>query len=119
MTEEEATKIRHIVKDVYDERMSEDDAIEYIKAETRQSRRSASMIVYVFNKMKQGKVYTREMNLILTEYFLAQIFADDGVIGLKMALEALLEHIQTLEKNGKNRPGLRRTHAKFSDKLPK
>ncbi len=118
MTEEEATKIRHIVKDVYDGRMSENDAIEYIKAETRQSRRSASMIVYVFNKMKQGKVYTREMNLILTEYFLAQIFADDGVGGLKLGLNALAEHIEYRERNA-NRPGLRRIHAKFSDKLPK
>ena len=119
MTEEEAIKIRNVVKDVYDGRMSKNDAIEYIKAETMQSRRSASMIIYVFNKMKDGKVYKREMNQIITEYFLAQIFADDGVRGLKMALEALLEHIQYLEKNGKNRQGLRIIYAKFSDKLSK
>ena len=117
MTKKEATEICCAVKDVYDNKISKKEAVDYILENTGQGKSSTDTFIYVFREMKSGRHYTREINLILTECFLDDIFENDLVAGLEMALQALWEHIQGREEDGRNKPGLRRIHAKFSAML--
>ncbi|RXG31863.1 HNH endonuclease [Leeuwenhoekiella marinoflava] len=61
-------------------------------------KRSSSLdYIYAYSKMMQGKLYTRTINAYATNYYLHEIFKQQGAQGLRSALLSLKAHIEYYE----------------------
>ena len=95
ITLEIVKEIYPLAKDVYEERIKLDDALDEL--EKIMYRGSALMYVNIFKAMRRGESYTRTMNTYATRYFLEQILKDYQQEGLELALNALNAHIEYFE----------------------
>lgn len=70
----------------------------FLIAETGINRSSAFDYIYAYSKLRDGKLYTRTINSITTDYYLSKIYEENGVNGLKVALLAISQHIDYYEQ---------------------
>lgn len=59
--------------------------------------KSASGYIYVYSNLVSGKLFTRTINAMATEYFLTEIFKTKGLNVLNNALLSLSLHIDYYE----------------------
>ena len=84
-------------KDVYHERISQNDALDNLEIGHGMNRGSASDYIVNFKKMLDGEKYTRTNNAETTDYFLTQILSDYGFVKLGNAIKAANEHVDYYE----------------------
>ncbi len=101
-------------KAVYEGRISLHEALDQLENISR--RATANVYFHVFIAMREGKRYTRTINMSATKYFLNQIFTDYGSEGLKTALHALDSHMEYFEGfiGGGNMKNMRRMRNGFA-----
>lgn len=69
-------------------------------------------------QMLAGERYTRTMNITATKYFLEQILADEGQVGLSNALVSVRKHAAYYAEQGKSSlPSIMALVAEFEDAL--
>jgi|TARA_B110000261_G_scaffold154219_1_gene185617 5-methylcytosine-specific restriction enzyme A len=61
------------------------------------NRNSAVDYIYLYSNLIQGKLYTRTSNAYGTEYYLTNIYEENGIQGLENGLLSLLQHIEYYE----------------------
>lgn len=61
------------------------------------NRNSAVDYIYLYSNLIQGKLYTRTSNAYGTEYYLTNIYEENGTSGLENGLLSLLQHIEYYE----------------------
>lgn len=83
-------------KDVYNGRLSRQEAIEKMVNEGMNSG-SAPINIQVFNRLMNGEKSTRTLSAITFEYFLKKILQDFAPAQFAICLEALLKHIDYME----------------------
>lgn len=107
-------------KNVYDEKINKENAIDSLEKEFGMNRGSAADYVNNFQHMLNGKKYTRTMNNEGTEYYLTKIRSDYSTKKLSNALTSIDQHITYYEglKHGKLN-GIREIHNKYKKLLEK
>src|SRR5690606_35852881 len=70
----------------------------HLIAETGLNRSSAFDYIYAYEKLRNGKLYTRTINASATDYYLENILKENGSIGLQTALSSLFNHIEYYEQ---------------------
>lgn len=89
--------------DVYYEKTSKQEAIDYLVNEIGMNRSSASGYIVNFKKMMDGEKYTRTNNAEQTDYILTHILSDYGIAKLGKAIKAAKEHVAYYEGLGKSK----------------
>lgn len=67
-------------------------------SQTGLKKSSAFDYIYAYGKLRNGKLYTRTINADTTDYYLSQIYKEEGKTELKKALLALYLHIEYYEE---------------------
>lgn len=79
---------------------------------------SAKDILYAFQNLRNGTRFTRTLSNAYFEFFLAKIFENQGAEGLRIALDAIWQHIDYYEeKANTTRCSLRLIVQKFEEIL--
>lgn len=80
---------------VFEGKKNKKDAIEFLSAENglAMNKRSAGYYLNAYLCMRQGKYYKMTINNEASKYFLDQIYLDNGIDDLALALKAMQEHI--------------------------
>jgi len=81
-------------KKYYKNEISIDNAIEYLSKEYNWNKDSAKGYMNVYKNMRNGEQYTWTINGTATEYFLENIFKDNGFDALQIALKSVYSHIE-------------------------
>ncbi|TAE82062.1 MAG: hypothetical protein EAZ74_04735 [Alphaproteobacteria bacterium] len=92
------TKIDHLMieqlyeaaKIYYGGAHSKSDAMHMVKNPPA----SIADFLYNYQKMRQGQLYRRTMSAAATDYFLENIYKDEGMKGLRIALISVEQHMQ-------------------------
>ncbi len=100
ITTEMTSAAYHLSRDVYHQRMSKNDAIEYLVNVHGMNKGSASGYIANFKKMMDGEKYTRTNNAEQTDFFLKNILVDYGISKLGKAIKAANEHVDYYEGLG-------------------
>ena len=87
--------------------------------EQKMHRSSARMYIGAFVSMKNGELYKMAVNNMATRYFLEKIFITDGKDGLRVALDALGQHIAYRKEKNLNSRGITEIHLEFLETLNK
>jgi len=95
--EERIHKAYEIAKKVYLNELSVSEGARII-ATTGLKESSAFDYIYAYSKLRDSKLYTRTINAYATDYYLKQIYNENGNIGLRKALLALYQHIEYYEQ---------------------
>ena len=61
------------------------------------NKNSAADYIYLYSNLIQGKLYTRTSNAYGTEYYLTNIYEENGTSGLENSLLSLYQHIEYYE----------------------
>jgi len=79
---------------------------------------SASAYIFCYDNLMRGTTFTRTINVYSTDYFLKRIYEEVGVKKLKIALDALNNHINYYENKSKtNVISKRKIHEKYTELL--
>jgi hypothetical protein len=78
---------------IYDGEITMNDAVEYLCEEYRWKAGSAKDYIHAYCQMKSGGEYQRTINGYATEYFLKNIYEDNGYDALQTALRAVELHL--------------------------
>lgn len=99
ITREMVEKIYEVSKQVYDQKITEETAIDIM---TKEGMNSSSVIMYVycFDRMMKGEVYKRGTSTFAAEYYISKIREDYGKEYSKKAIDALEKHIEYLKSKG-------------------
>jgi 5-methylcytosine-specific restriction protein A len=81
----------------YKKEIEIDDAVEYLVKKHRWTKGSAKDYIRNYNHIRNGEEYKRTMNGTATEYYLENIFKDDGYNALQIALKSVKLHIDYQE----------------------
>ena len=100
--------------DVYQGRISKDDAVEHLVRDYPLNPTSVSNMILNLDGMLNGKTLKRSMNDFTCDYFLRQIREDFGQQAFNTALQAVEQHVNYYESLGRGmRPSLRALLARF------
>ena len=79
---------------------------------------SARGYIYTYVHLSKGEILTRTINTTATDYYLNQIWKDEGTVGLKKALYSLLQHFEYYENtSGASMKSQRKVYDKYSNLL--
>jgi 5-methylcytosine-specific restriction protein A len=99
-TDEKIRKAYEIAKKVYLSEISVTEGAR-ILADNGFKKSSAFDYIYAYSKLREGKLYTRTINADTTDYYLKQIYKENGKIGLQKALLSLYQHIEYYEQTSR------------------
>lgn len=103
ITREIVEKVYDISKQVYEGKITEQEAIN-IMSEAGMNSSSAVMYIYCFDRMMKGEVYKRGTSAFAAEYYISRIREDYGRDYSKKAIESLEKHVQYMKsKNFTNK----------------
>ncbi len=119
ITMKEIRAVYPVAKEVHAGNKKIEDAVEYLVKEVEMNENSALIYIKFFVKLKEGNLHRNKMTAKSTAviYFLNKIRADDGIDGLKTALDSLRKHIQYRIDEGLTSRGYPKVYADFSAKL--
>ncbi len=119
ITMKEIRAVYPVAKEVHAGNKKIEDAVEYLVKEVGMNENSAKIYIKFFVKLKEGNLHRNKMTAksIAVIYFLNKIHADDGIDGLKTALDSLRKHIQYRINEGLTNRGYPNVYADFSAKL--
>lgn len=111
-------KIFNIAKEVYEQNISKGDGINKMVEILNMNRGSAQIIiVQIFPKLLEGKVFSRTLSVDLFDSFLHFIKEDYGIERLKTSLSALKKHIDYIKEKGDSKITLRKVLQRYWDNL--
>jgi len=96
-TEEKIHEAYKVAKKVHLNQISVSDGAKKL-VDVGMKKTSGLDFIYAYSKLIQGKLYTRTINSYATDYYLNQIYLENGKSGLKKALLALYQHIEYYEE---------------------
>lgn len=105
ITREMVEKVYEISKDVYEGKISYQNAVDKMSIEGMNSN-SAAMYIDCFDRMIRGEVYKRGTSTFAAEYYIAKIREDYGKEYSKKAIESLRKHIEYLKSKNFTNKGL-------------
>jgi predicted HNH restriction endonuclease len=106
-----------ISKDVYEGKITQNEAKKILVGDNEMNPNSASDYIYNFKNMLKGKIFTRTLNAFSMNYFLENILSDYGLESLKKALVAFNLHIPYYEKQrNTTMHGMREIYDRFLKK---
>lgn len=97
ITNDIVEKSFEIAKKVYEEKITENEGIRVLE-EIGMKDTSAHHYINNYSNLVRGKLFTRTINAYGTEYFLENIYKENGVTGLRNALLSLSQHIDYYEE---------------------
>lgn len=97
ITNDIVEKSFEIAKKVYGEKITEKEGIRILE-KIGMKDTSAHHYINNYSNLVQGKLFTRTINAYGTEYFLENIYKENGVAGLRNALLSLSQHIDYYEE---------------------
>jgi 5-methylcytosine-specific restriction protein A len=104
----------HYSKKVFNNEISEADALNILTKDHGMNQNSAADYIHNFRSMLAGKQYARTNNEEATEYYLVNILKDFGINAFQKALFALDKHIKYYESLNKGKlPGLRKIYLNY------
>ena len=105
-------------KKVYLYKTDKKTAVNELKNELGMNEGSASDYINDYAHMRKGEAYTRTMNEFAVRYYLSNIYKDEGVDALRLAIHAVTKHLEYYEnlENGKL-PGQRKILKEMKDLL--
>lgn len=119
ITPEHYTFAYTLGREVCRKKISNKEAIAKL-ADIGMNRTSASFSIGNLRQMLNGAAYHKAMSIPQTRHYLASIQQDDGMPGLRKAVDALVEHLPYLRKSVKNGcPGLTALLAEYTARLEK
>jgi 5-methylcytosine-specific restriction protein A len=83
-------------KKIYNKKIALQNGVDTL-SKLGMNRNSAVDYIYLFDKLIQGKLYTRTSNAYATEYYINKIYNEKGNGGLENCLLSLLQHIEYYE----------------------
>lgn len=117
ITEEISRAAYPVAKQVYENKLSKLDAVDYLVKEYAMNPTSATDYINVFCQLMDGVTYKRSQNGYSIEYRLECIYRDYGLEQLRKALSSLEQHIaynEQISRNKSRRHNLRAIWEKFS-----
>jgi 5-methylcytosine-specific restriction protein A len=87
-----------IARRVYANEIQLSDGVQILVDEHNMNDASAGYYIQAYLKMRTGEQYTRTINVAATEYYLTQIYHDEGIDGLRRAVAAVTGHIDYYEE---------------------
>jgi len=96
ITREMVEKVYDVSKQVYENQITEQEAID-IMSEAGMNSSSAVMYIYCFDRMMKGDVYKRGTSTFAAEYYISKIREDYGREYSKKAIESLEKHVQYMK----------------------
>jgi hypothetical protein len=96
ITREMVEKVYDVSKQVYENKITEQEAID-IMSEAGMNSSSAVMYIYCFDRMMKGEVYKRGTSTFAAEYYISKIREDYGREYSNKAIESLEKHIQYMK----------------------
>jgi len=103
ITQEMIHTVYSIAKEIYENEISQKEALEIIKFINGMNANSANGYIHNYRCMIEGRRFTRTNNADATDYYLKRIFQDGGEKKLRNALSALKQHIEYYESKRKIR----------------
>lgn len=97
ITNEQIHKAFEVGKTIYLNQMSLNEGTDSL-ASMGMKKSSGLDYIYAYFNLIQGKLFTRTINSYGTEYYLEQIYKENGISGLKTALLSLYQHIEYYEE---------------------
>ena len=115
ITNEMVVSSYELAKKVYDKRISKQDAEYELSTKYGMNETSAGYYIDSYEHMRKGDVYEHTTNKFATDYFLKNIYQDNGKLALRNALISVEKHLkyyESLEKGKLN--GIRQIYEKYS-----
>jgi len=97
ITNEQIHRAFEVGKKIYLNKMSLNEGTESLRS-MGMKKSSGLDYIYAYSNLIQGKLFTRTINSYGTEYYLEQIYNENGATGLKAALLSLNQHIEYYEE---------------------
>jgi 5-methylcytosine-specific restriction protein A len=93
-----------IARRVYANEIQLSDGVQMLVADHNMRPTSANDYIYAYQKMRNGEPYTRSINAAATDYYLTQIYREEGIEGLRRAIAAANGYIEYYEERKGNLP---------------
>ena len=115
ITDEMIKYVYEFSKDVYNGKISINNAAKKLSEEYSMNERSARDYANNYQCMRNGDIYKRTMNTRATKYFLDNIYQEDGQSELEKALISVFGHLDYYESLGHGKlNGIRRIYEQYS-----
>ena len=113
ITNEMIASLYKLAKDVYEKRILKADAENELSTKHGMNKGSATGYIRNYKCMREGDVYERTMNRAGTDYFLKNIYQDNGILALERALTSVSKHLRYYQKYGKSK-GIKQIYEEYS-----
>lgn len=99
---------------VYEEKKSQADAVKFLSDKNGLNKNSAGCYINAYKCMQNGSCYKKTIKEDATQYYLENIFHENGKKALELALQSLQKHMDYYSMQGKgNLKSLKEIHDKF------